>query len=87
MRAKLLQSRPTLCEPMDCGPPGSSVQGILQARRVEWVAVPSSGHLPDPGVDPTSLVSPALAGRVFTTGASREAPTDWFKFFSIYVLQ
>ena len=33
---------PTLCDPMDCSPPSSSVHGILQARRVEWVAMPSS---------------------------------------------
>ena len=32
----------TLCNPMDCSPPGSSVRGILQARTLEWVAVPSS---------------------------------------------
>ena len=42
MRAKLLQSCPTLCDPMDCSPPGSSVHGILQARILEWVAIPSS---------------------------------------------
>ena len=34
-------SCPTLCNPMDCGPPGSSVHGILQARILEWVARPS----------------------------------------------
>ena len=33
---------PTLCGPMDCNPPGSSVRGILQARILEWVATPSS---------------------------------------------
>ena len=32
----------TLCEPVDCSPPGSSVCGILQARTLEWVAIPSS---------------------------------------------
>ena len=32
----------TLCDPMDCGPPDSSVRGILQARILEWVAMPSS---------------------------------------------
>ena len=32
----------TLCDPMDCGPPGSSVHGILQARTLEWVAIPFS---------------------------------------------
>ena len=36
------QSCPTLCYPMDCSPPGSSVQGILQARILEWVAIPFS---------------------------------------------
>ena len=36
------QSRPALCGPMDCSPPGSSVRGILQARILEWVAVLSS---------------------------------------------
>ena len=38
--AKLLQSCPALCSPMDCSPPGSSVYGILQARILEWVAMP-----------------------------------------------
>ena len=33
---------PTLCDLMDCSPPGSSVHGILQARILEWVAMPSS---------------------------------------------
>ena len=37
--AKSLQSCPTLCDPMDSSPPGSSVPGILQARILEWVAV------------------------------------------------
>ena len=36
------KSRPTLCDPMDCSPPGSSVHGILQARIREWVAISSS---------------------------------------------
>ena len=42
MCAKLLQSCLTLCDPMDCNPPGSPVHGILQARRLEWAAVPFS---------------------------------------------
>ena len=37
--AKPLQSCPTLCDPIDGSPPGSSVPGILQARTLEWVAV------------------------------------------------
>ena len=40
--AKSLQSCLTLCNPMDCGPPGSSAHWILQARTLEWVAMPSS---------------------------------------------
>ena len=39
---KLLLSCPTLCDAMDCNPPGSSVHGILHARILEWVAKPSS---------------------------------------------
>ena len=45
--AKSLQSCLTLCDPVDCSPPGSSVHGILQARVLEWVAVGefnSDGH-------------------------------------------
>ena len=141
--AKLLQSCPTLCDPIDGGPPGSPVPGILQARTLEWVAIsfsnawkwkvkvkslsrawllatpwtaahqapssmgfsrqeygvgchcllrscvllfcnstvprqefwsglpfPSSGDLPDPGIEP---VSPALTGGFFTT-EPREKP-------------
>ena len=53
--AKLLQSCLTLCDPMDCGPSGSFVHGILQARILEWVASPSPGDLSDPGIEPGSL--------------------------------
>ena len=43
-REKSLQSCPTLFDPMDCSPPGSSVHAILQARILKWVAMPSSGE-------------------------------------------
>ena len=39
MHAKLLQSCPTLCDPRDGSPPGSSIPGILQARTLEWIAI------------------------------------------------
>ena len=42
LHAKSLQSFPTLCNPVDCSPPGFSLHGILQARILEWVAMPSS---------------------------------------------
>ena len=60
--AKLLQSYLILCDPMDCSPPGSSVHGILQARILEWAAMPSSRDLSDPQIEPMSLMPPALAG-------------------------
>ena len=116
----MLQSCPTLCDPMDCSPPGSSVRGNFQTRilewvpiffsgrssqprdqtqvscacdqflsgaqlfvtswsvvtqaplsmgfiRQEWVAVPTPGDLPDPGIKPVSFASHALAGGFFTT--------------------
>ena len=61
------QSCPTLCDPMDCTPPGSSVRVIFQAIILEWVAISSSGYLLHPGIEPRSLASPALAGSFFTT--------------------
>ena len=53
------QSCLTPCDPMDCSLPGSSVHGIFQARRLEWVAFPSPGDLPDPVIEPGS---PGLQG-------------------------
>ena len=41
-------------DPMDCSLPGSSVQGIFQARILEWVAISFSGDLPNPGIEPGS---------------------------------
>ena len=53
----------TLCNSMDCSPPGSSVHRISQARVLEWIAHPL-GDLTDPGIEPASS---ALAGQSFTT--------------------
>ena len=64
------QSFPTVCDPMDCSPPGSSVRGILQARIPEWVAIPffrGSSQLRN-----QNWVS-HTAGRFFTDWAAREA--------------
>ena len=57
----------TLCDPMDCSLPGSSVHGILQAGILEWVAMPPPGDLPNPGIKPRS---PALQ----TDSLSSEPP-------------
>ena len=51
------KSCPTLCDPMDCSPPGSSVHGILQAWLLEWLPFPCPRELPDSGIEPRS---PAL---------------------------
>ena len=71
--ARSLQSCPTVWDPMGCSPPGSSVQGILQARS-GWPC-PPPGDLPDPGNEPTSPKSPTLAGRFCTTSTTWEAHT------------
>ena len=63
------QSCPTLCDPMDCNLPGSSVHGILQARTLEWVAIPFSRGSFQPK-DWTQVS--CIAGRFFTIWA-REA--------------
>ena len=47
----------TLCNSMDCSPPGSSVQGVLKASELP---LPSPGDLSDPGLEPGSLKSPGL---------------------------
>ena len=48
--AKSLQSCPTLCDPIDGSPPGSTFPGILQARILEWLATPSSRGSSQPRV-------------------------------------
>ena len=68
--AKWLQSCLTLCDSVDCSPPGPSVHPILQARIPEWLVLSSSRYLPRTGIKPTSLMSPALAGRVFTASTT-----------------
>ena len=76
VRAKLLQSCLVLCnpDPMDCSLPGSSVHGILQAIKLEWVVMSSSRASSRPKIEPASLMSPALAGGFFTTSTTGEAP-------------
>ena len=59
----IAQVCPSLCNPVDCRPPGSSVHGILRERILEWVAISYSRGSPDPGIEP---MSPALAGGFFT---------------------
>ena len=68
--------------PMGCSVLGSSVQGILQARILEWVAMLSSRGSPNPGIEPVALMSPALAGGFFRTSTTWETlsvPWPWVR--------
>ena len=69
----MLQSCLTLCDLMDYSLPGSSVYRMLQAKILESVVMSSSRDLPDPGIKPQSIMSPALGGGFFTTRTTWEA--------------
>ena len=85
LNAKPLQSCPTLCDPMDCSPPYSSVHGILQARILEWVAMPSSR-----GIFPTQGSNPSLLCLLhWQTGSLPPAPPGkpiFFLYYHVHVL-
>ena len=69
--AKLLQSFPTLCNPLDCTPLDSSVRmGFNRQEYWSGLPFPPPGDLSDPGIELLSLTFPALAGSFFTTGAT-----------------
>ena len=72
MKVKVLvaQSCLTLCNPMDCSLPGSSIHGIFQARILEWVTIPFSRGTSQPR-DWTQIS--CIVGRFFTVWATREA--------------
>ena len=76
------RSHPTTCDPMDCNPPGSSVHGILQARTLEWVAMPSSRGSSQPK-NWTQISH--IAGGFFTIWATREALVSMYIILSLYV--
>ena len=57
---------------MDYIPPDSFIHGILQAKILEWVALPTSRGPPDPGIEPMSLCLSALASGLFTTSTTWE---------------
>ena len=61
--SEVAQSCPTLCDPVDCSPPGSSVHGIPQARVLEWVAISFSRGSSLQGIEPRS---PALQADALT---------------------
>ena len=70
--SELLQLCPTLCDPMDCSLPGSSVHGILQARILEWFDMPSSRGSSWPGVWAGLSYVSWIGRRFFTTCSTWE---------------
>ena len=86
MQAKSLQSCLTLCDPMDCSLPGSSVLWVLQASMLSGLPFPLPGDLPDPGIEPVSLASPALIGGFFTTmpPGKHSRTTHWADLPALY---
>ena len=82
--SEVAQSCPTLCDPMDCSPPGSSIHGILQARILEWVAISFSRGSSRPR-DRTQVSH--TAGRCFNLWATllEYYPiTKWMNWISMY---
>ena len=79
VKVLVIQSCLTLCDPMDCSPPSSSVHGISQARILEWVAIPFSGESSQPR-DGTRVS--CTAGRFFTIWATGEALVKLWKIVS-----
>ena len=77
MLAKSLQSCPTLCDPIDCSPPGSSVHEDFQARRLEWVATPSFRGSSRPREQNHGF---------FTTSVTWEAPCPGLLLFNHQVM-
>ena len=75
LKVLVTQSCPTLCDPMNCSSPGSSVHGNLQARILEWVAIPfSRGSSPPRDQSRVSCIT----GRFFSVWATRELAGIFF---------
>ena len=70
---KSLQSCLTLCNFMKHNPPGSSVNGIPRQEYWSGLPCPPLGDLPNPGMEPVSLASPALAGGLFPLKPPRKS--------------
>jgi len=71
----LSRVQPALCNPMDCSPPGSSVHGILQERKLEWVAMPSSRGSSWPSSQSHMSWGSSIGRRILYHWARREACT------------
>ena len=77
------KSCPTLCNTMDCSPPGSSVHEISQTKILEWIPFSPPGDLLDPGIKPASSASLALAGGFSSNEPhGKPYPTSYFSVIS-----
>ena len=79
--SEVAQSCPTLCDPMDCSPPGSAVHGIFQARILEWGATAFSRGSSRPRDRTHVSMSPAPAGGFFTMSATWAICWEDYCFF------
>ena len=88
MKVKVLvtQSCPTLCDPMDCSP--QAPQSMAFSRQEYWTRLPfpPPGDLPNPGIKPTFLLPPALAGGFLTTETPGKTNTITSKVASVVSL-
>ena len=80
---------PTLCDPADCSPPGSSVHGILQSRTLEWLAMPSSRisswrKILDPSILPGGSTPGLLLCRQIPDHLSYREATKKYKVIPCY---
>ena len=83
MGAKSLQSCPTLCDPMDCSPLALLSRGFSRQEYPSGLPCPPPGDLPKPRIKPTSLMTPALPGRFFTTWVLNPTVKSQFSFSQI----
>ena len=80
-QSEVAQSCPTLCDPMDCSLPGFSIQGIFQARILEWVAISfSRSSWPRDWNWVSCIVS-----RCFTIWATREVQDSWVQIAEVHI--
>ena len=77
VHAKSILSGPDLCNSVDYSPPGSSTHGVLQARILSGLSRLPPWHLPNSGIEPVSLMSPAEAGGFFTTSTTWKSTHFW----------
>ena len=75
--AKLPQSCPTLCDLMDRSPSGCLSMGFSRQEYWSGLPFPTPGHLPDPGIEPASLASPALSGSLPLAPPGKQTAEMW----------